>query len=117
MKEVLILNRDGNVADKIDQNSDIQDIIPYEGKTVIFKVTKALENNLYERYVIFYDLNRKKILRHIRDVGQNSSAPAKIQLFRAKGSEILLEEYQDGSRNLIDIDYEDVLKTFPKQES
>ena len=86
---------------------------------MIFKVTKALENNLYERFVIFYDLDRKskKILRHIRDVGQNSSAPAKIQLFRAKGSEILLEEYQDGSRNLIDIDYEDVLKTFPKQES
>ena len=68
-KEVLIMNREGNVKDKIDQNSDIQDIIPYEGSTVIFKVTKPLEQGLFEKFVIFYDLNRKKILRHMREVG------------------------------------------------
>jgi hypothetical protein len=42
----------------------------------------------------------------MREVGKSSSVPTAIMLHRAKGREILLEEFQDGSKNLIDIDYE-----------
>ena len=41
--------------------------------------------------IVFYDLQKKKKLRQMREINKNDSIPTKIQLHRAKGVEILLE--------------------------